>query len=327
MARELFLSAFIVLIFIFLGAISDTFLTARNIQNLVRANSIYGMMALGMMIVIATGHVDVSVGPTMVAAAAISSKLAILTRPDAHFLNPALAFAVAALVGLGIGLVNGFFVAYCKIPSLIVTLGTYSILRGGICLFTEARWITGYPGWFIIFANTRVLGIYIGIWIWVVLTALTYFIMNRTNLGRRLLAVGGNSSAAQRLGINCERHVVFAFVYTSVLTSIASILFFSQTGMLDPLLGRGYEMTVIAAVIIGGTLLSGGVSSTSGTVLGVLVLGVINSLLVFAHIPVYWHRLVTGVLLLVAILASYIRRNEKQDRSTIQFKFDHGANG
>ncbi len=298
--RELFLLAFILLIFVFLGTISDTFLTARNIQNLIRSNSLYGMMALGMMIVIATGHVDVSVGPTMV--------------------------AVAALVGLGIGLVNGFFVAYCKIPSLIVTLGTYSILRGGTCLFTEARWITGYPPWFIIFANTKIFGIYIGIWIWAALTALTYFIMNRTNLGRRLLAVGGNPAAAQRLGIHCERHVMFAFVYTSVLTSIASILFFSQTGMLDPLLGRGYEMTVIAAVIIGGTLLSGGASSTSGTVLGVLVLGVINSLLVFAHIPVYWQRLVTGVLLLLAILASYIRRNEKQDRSTIQFELNQESN-
>lgn len=316
--HELLLLAFILIVCVINTCLADSFLTWKNILNIFKANTVYGIIALGMMVVIATGNVDVSVGSSLIGTGVIASKLVILNLPDAAPINPVLTILVSILVGITIGAFNGFFVAYIKIPSLIATLASYSIIRGTLCLVTGGRWITGFPGWFISYANTKVLGVYIGVVFWVLLMFVTYFIINKMNIGRQLLAVGGNPSAALRSGINRNRLTMFAFMYLGALVGIASVIFFSQTGMLDPMLGEGYEMTVIAAVIIGGTLLSGGVASTSGTVLGTLVLGIINSMLVFAHIPVYWQKLVMGFLLLIAMVGSYSKVDKKSGEKTIK---------
>jgi ribose/xylose/arabinose/galactoside ABC-type transport system permease subunit len=314
-ARELFLLTFILLVCVINTSLSDGFLTFKNIMNILKANTVYGIMALGMTMVITTGNVDVSVGVSIVGTGVIAAKLAILELPEASPYNPILAMLVAICAGVLIGAFNGFFVSYVKIPSLMITLGSFSMIRGILCLVTGGRWITGFPGWFISFANTKILSVYIGVLIWLALIVLTSLILAKTNLGRQLLAVGGSASAAMRAGINTKRVVMFAYMYLGALVGLSSILFFSQTGMLDPMLGDGYEMTVIAAVIIGGTMLSGGIASVAGTVLGILVLGVINSMLVFAHIPVYWQKLFTGALLLIAVISSYVKHDGKKKRT------------
>lgn len=317
-SRELILVGFILLICIVNTCLSETFLTSKNLMGILKSNTVYGILALGMAVVIATGNVDCSVGVTLVGTGVIASKLIILRFTQNSAINPVLAFLAAMAAGIVFGAFNGFFVAYVKIPSLIVTLASFNMIRGILCLVTGGRWITGYPGWFIMFANTKILGVNIGVIIWLALAIITALIMSKTTLGRNLLAVGGNPSAAMRVGINSTSMILFAYMYMGALTGIASILFFSQTGMLDPMLGSGYEMTVIASVIIGGTMLSGGTVSILGSVLGVLVLGVINSLLVFAHIPVYWQKLFTGALLLIAVSSSYVKPKHRTDNTSIR---------
>jgi len=294
---------------------APNFLSQKNLLNILLQSSLTAIVALGMTMVITTGNVDVSVGVSIVGTGVIAAKLAILELPEASPYNPILAMLVAICAGVLIGAFNGFFVSYVKIPSLMITLGSFSMIRGILCLVTGGRWITGFPGWFISFANTKILSVYIGVLIWLALIVLTSLILAKTNLGRQLLAVGGSASAAMRAGINTKRVVMFAYMYLGALVGLSSILFFSQTGMLDPMLGDGYEMTVIAAVIIGGTMLSGGIASVAGTVLGILVLGVINSMLVFAHIPVYWQKLFTGALLLIAVISSYVKHDGKKKRT------------
>lgn len=313
-SRNILLLGFILLVCIINACLSSSFLTFGNIMNILKANTVYGIMALGMTMVIATGNVDVSIGVSIVGTGVIAAKLVILNLPGSSAMNPIIAIAVAMIVGILIGAFNGFFVAYVKIPSLIVTLGSFSMIRGILCLVTEGRWITGFPGWFIRFANTKVAGVYIGVIIWFTLALITAFILHKTKLGRHILAVGGSASAAVRAGINTKQIVMFAYMFLGALVGLSSIIFFSQTGMLDPMLGDGYEMTVIAAVIIGGTTLSGGIVSVSGTVLGILVLGIINSMMVFAHIPVYWQKLFTGALLLIAVISSYAKRTQKNNK-------------
>lgn len=304
-SRELLLVLFMLLIGLAVSAVSPMFLTWGNFTNLLRANAVNGIMAMGMMLVIVTGNIDISIGSGIVVSGGFAAVLAqSLPRDVDPFLAVLLCFIVSVATGVVIGIVNGYFVAYMEIPSIVVTLSTMSILRGLICIVTKGQWITGLPRWFISMANFNLGGIYISVFIWLGVILLSWILLNYTNYGRRVIATGGNPSAAERVGIRTRRIVVFVFACMGATIGLSGVLFVSQTGMLDPMVGAGYEMTLIAAVVIGGGSLSGGRVSCGGTVLGMLLLSLIDNALVLGGLPVYFQRFVTGALILVAVVTS-----------------------
>jgi ribose/xylose/arabinose/galactoside ABC-type transport system permease subunit len=309
--RETILLVFILVIGITVAFISPNFLTWTNITNILRASAVNGIISLGMMVVIITGNIDVSVGSGLVISGGLAIELVVKNISSYSFINPLLSFLVAIIVGILIGLINGFFVSYTKVPAIVVTLGMASVLRGLICIITRGQWVIGLPSWFTTFASKNIGGVYIGVIIWLLLIILTYLLLYHSNIGRQIFALGGNQTAAIRVGINRTKIYMYSFAYLGALVGIASVIFFSQTGMLDPMIGGGYELTIIAAVIIGGAAITGGYASIFGTILGVILLGLIDNALVLAHIPVYWQKLVTGLLILLAVATSQLQQNKK----------------
>ena len=312
-SRELILIALMLLIGIIVSAISPRFLTWGNMTNLLRSNAVNGIMAMGMMVVIITGNIDMSIGAGLVVCGGLSAVLVSQRLPAD--VNPALGillcFLVSAVVGIGIGLLNGWFVAYFKIPSIVVTLATMSILRGLICIVTWGQWVTNLPVWFRTMANLNIGGIYISGFIWLAVIFLTWLLLNRMNFGRKVLATGGNPMAAQRAGIKTRMVVVFVFAFIGFTVGLAGVLFVSQNGMLDPMVGAGYELNLIAAVVIGGASLNGGYASTLGTVLGCMLLSLIQNALVLVGMPVYWQQFVTGLLILVTVVLSAFQSKQR----------------
>ncbi len=307
-SRELLLLAFMLLIALAVSIASPMFLTWGNLTNLLRSNAVNGIMAMGMMLVIVTGNIDISIGSGIVVSGGVAAVLAQALPKDVDPLaGILLCFLVSAATGIAIGLLNGFFVSYLAIPSIIVTLSTMSILRGLICVITKGQWITGLPKWFITMSNLNVGGIYMNVFIWLGVVFLTWILIARTNFGMKILATGGNPSAAERVGIRTRRIGLFVFAFIGATVGLAGVVFVSQTGMLDPMVGSGYEMTLIAAVVIGGASLSGGQASALGTVLGMLLLSLIDNALVIAGLPVYFQKFVTGALILAAVVTSALR--------------------
>lgn len=313
-SRELILCGLILIICIIAALASPRFLTWNNITNLLRSSAVNGIMAMGMMLVIITGNIDMSIGSSIVVCGGLSAVVVGQRLPEDvnAFWGIVLCFLFSALIGIAVGALNGYFVAYMNISSIVVTLATMSILRGIICIATKGQWVTNLPTWFRTMANINVGGIYISVFIWIIVAVFTWILLNRMNLGRKLLATGGNPDGAKRVGIKTQRMVLFAFVFIGFTVSLAGVLFVSQNGMLDPMVGAGYELDLIAAVVIGGASLNGGSASTVGTVLGCFLLSLIQNALVLSGVPVYWQQFVTGVLILMTVVLSVLENGQRK---------------
>jgi len=302
-SRELLL----IVVMLVIGLIVQTqspFFSKLNLINVLYANAILGIMALGMMMVITTANIDISVGAMFAVCNMICAAFAKATGGE--MVLPAVLIAMA--VGLVLGLFNGLLVAKLNIPAIVVTLGSMNIMRGGIYFLTDGAWVEGLSGTFTKLASSRViLKVPMAVWMWLLVAVITYFLLYRTRMGRNILAVGGNVTAAERVGISKTKTYLLAFGYLGALTGLAGAISAAKLKTAQPSNGIGYEMDLIAAVIIGGTQFTGGICSVLGTVLGVLLLGVIQNGLVLAKIPVYWQSLATGVIIIVAVASSGLR--------------------
>ena len=218
------------------------------------------------------------------------------------------AVLIAMAVGTVLGMFNGLLVAKLNIPAIVVTLGSMNIMRGGIYFLTDGAWVEGLSGAFTKLASNRViLNIPLAVWFWLLAAIVTYVLLYRTRMGRNILAVGGNVVAAERVGISKTKTLLFAFGYLGALTGLAGAVSAAKLRTAQPSNGLGYEMDLIAGVIIGGTQFTGGICSILGTVLGVILLGVIKNGLVLAKVPVYWQDLATGVIIIIAVASSGLR--------------------
>lgn len=300
--REFFLLGVIVILSLIFNSANKAFFAWTNITSLFSNYAVYGIMAIGMMLVISTGNIDVSVGAQLATISMIVCSLVV--DGTVKGIIPIVLISIG--LGLALGLVNGVFVAKLKLPAIIVTLGTVNIMRGLLLLILGSSWISGIPAWFTDIARTIPfgLGFKITAYIWVLLYAVAYFIMYHTVLGRRVLAVGANPEGAKRIGYKPSSSYIFAFAFMGVMSGLGALFYTANIGMAQPIAGIGYEMTLIAAVVIGGTSFSGGKISILGTFLGTLLLGVIENGMVIAKVPVYWQELVTGVVIIVAIISS-----------------------
>ena len=299
--QELVILGALVVLFIVVGAVNPRFLSDTNLTSIFSSNAYIAVAALGMSLVIISGHIDVSIGSLIGVLATISGTLAVGGYPVW------VAWAVPILVGMAVNAFVGGLVAYARIPSIVVTLGMLSILKGGLISVTDGAWITNLPADYLI-AQKRLFGLPLPIYFMVVLTLLTAFWMRYSAFGRSIYAVGGNAEAARATGIRIERTTVAVFAIHGVFAGITAVLFATQLQVIQSTVPPNLELTVITASVIGGVSILGGTGTVIGSTLAALLFATIGSALIFLDVSAYWLRAVLGLLILVTVLADMVRR-------------------
>ena len=219
-------------------------------------------------------NIDVSIGAGMMTCGGVFVTLVLQRMPDESPWGYIGVFALSIVTGICIGLICGSFTTFLKIPSIVVTLGMYSILSGIISIVTNGSWLINFPYWFTSMTAKKLFGIYISIWIYALVILLSYLLLNRFTLGRKIVAYGGNHVSAKRAGLSEAKLTLLAFAIMGITVGISSVLLVSSNALYDPTAGAGYELDVIAIVILGGAALSGGYATVTGTVLATILIGV-----------------------------------------------------
>jgi ribose transport system permease protein len=289
-----------------LSIASDKFLTTENGLNVLRQISINLCLSIGMTLVIVSGGIDLSVGSVLALAGAIAAGLFKHGLPIPPF-GVSLQFTLfgavvaAAVVGLLFGLFNGFVITRFRLPPFVATLGTLSIARGLTQLWTKGYPITGLGPGFNFIGTGHILGIPMPVWISGTLVLLFTIAARQTVLGRYLYAVGGNEQAARLSGVNIRRVKLAVYSIGGLTAGIAGLVLSARLDSATPSAGFGNELDSIAAVVIGGTSLSGGRGSIVGTVLGCLIIGVLNNGLVLLEVSPFWQQVIKGLVILGAV--------------------------
>ncbi|MDF5721003.1 MAG: ribose ABC transporter permease [Rhizonema sp. PD37] len=296
----------LILIGILFSFLTPNFLTAGNIVNILRQASINIVLATGMTFVILTGGIDLSVGSIL----AVSAVVAVLVS-----LIPALSLlAVPAglLTGLLLGLVNGGLITFLNVPPFIVTLGSLTALRGAAFLVANGTTVINREINFAWIGNS-----YLGPFPWLVVIALltvlaSWFVLRQTVLGVQIYAVGGNERAARLTGIKVNRVLLFVYGVSGLLAGFAGIMSASRLYSATGMLGQGYELDAIAAVILGGTSFTGGIGTIGGTLLGALIIAVLNNGLTLLNMSYFWQLVVKGLVIIVAVMIDRLRRGSRR---------------
>jgi ribose transport system permease protein len=292
---------------VFFSAKSPYFLASDNFDNIGRAVSIIGVVAVGETIVIIAGGFDLSVGSTMAAAGMLSAYMV------THGVGVAFAFAAAILMGLGIGVANGAIVSYARINPLIATLATLSIVRGsGFVISSGDDIVVNNPSYLAI-GTGSILGIPTIVVIMLVAFAIFGLVMPRSRFGRYSYAIGSNARAAKLAGVPVARWRLSFYATCGALAAVGGLVTVARTGVGEPSANLGAELDVITAVILGGTSLSGGRGRLAGTLLGLLLIGTLNNGLVLLSVEAYWQQVVKGVILLVAVFYDEIRKTRREE--------------
>lgn len=299
--QEIVVLLSIVALFVVVGAINPRFLSDTNINSIFAGNAYIAIAAIGMSMIIIAGHIDVSVGALIGVIATIAGTLAVKGYPIWMAWSLPILFAVAVNAGVGT------LVAYTRIPSIVVTLGMLSILKGGLISATQGEWITNMPPEFMI-AQMRPFGIPSAVWFMVALTVIAALFLRYTDFGRSIYAVGGNMEAARAAGINPERTVIGVFALHGLFAGIAGILFATQLQVIQSTVPPNLELTVITASVIGGVSILGGTGTVIGSTLAAILFACIGSALIFLNVSAYWLRAVLGLMILATVLADMARR-------------------
>jgi ribose/xylose/arabinose/galactoside ABC-type transport system permease subunit len=290
--------AFIV-IFIILGVLSDNFLSFNNIMNVIRQVSFNGILALGMTFVIITGGIDLTVGSTLALAGLVATSFSVADN------NPK-PLIVALLIGLGvatiIGLINGVLVAKFKVAPFIATLATMTIVRGTCLVYCDGRPIINPTKEFSVIGQGYIGKISIPVIIFIVLIVLCIYLLHFSRFGRHVIAVGGNEIAAKASGLNIGKIKILVYTLSGLLAGIVGITLASRANAASPISGEGYELNAIAASVIGGVSMSGGVGTIIGTVVGAMIIGVISNGLDLLNVSSYYQQIIKGIIILVAVL-------------------------
>jgi len=295
-AQVLSIAAFFVLCCIVFSIMTDAFLSAGNLLNLLRQSAPLLIVAVAMTFVITTGGIDLSVGSTV---ALVNALAAIALRADLPW--PLVVIGMIA-VGACVGLFQGWFVAYQRIPSFIVTLAGLSALRGIALLLTQGFSIPiASEGWFTQIGRGWFLGIPMPAFVALLAIGLGAVILSRTRYGRQVIAVGANAEAARRVGMPAQKVVASVYVLTGAAAALAGIIIAARLSSGSSNAAVGFELDVIAAVVLGGTSLMGGRGTILGTTLGALTIAVIGNGLILAHISPFFTQIVTGAIILIAI--------------------------
>ncbi|MEO3750967.1 ABC transporter permease [Streptomyces sp. B6B3] len=284
------------------------FLTQNNLLNILDQAVVLGLLALGMTAVIVMGGIDLSVGAVLALA---SMTLGWLSHEAGW---PVWASALAAVaVGGACGLANGLGITFTKLPPFIATLAMMSIARGLANVITDGQQIVGFPDWFDNLSVTRYLGVFtVTTLVLIVLYLAGWAYLRYRAGGRALYAIGGSAEVARLAGINVRRTTVAAYAVTGLLAGLAGVFLTMRLDSSQPSVGTGYELDTIAAVVIGGASLSGGVGSVTGTVFGVLIIGVLRNGLNLLGVSPFVQQIVIGVVIALAVMLDVLRRRESR---------------
>lgn len=290
----------LIVLVILLSLLSPNFLTVDNLMNVLRQVSINGMIAAGLTLVILTGGIDLSVGSILAFSGAIMS---MLMKTGINFY---LALLVGFAIGLLFGFINGVIITKAGVQPFIGTLVTMMFLRGGTLVLTQGKPIAvareGVSGLFRWLGRGSVVGIPVPIIITIVLYLFLYYVLTQTKFGRHLYAVGGNEKAAKLSGINTTKTKTMSYIISGITAFLAGVVVTSRLSSAQPTAGEGYEMDAIAAVVLGGTSMAGGIGSIVGTFIGVLIIGVLNNALNLMNVQSYYQQIAKAIIILIAVL-------------------------
>jgi ribose/xylose/arabinose/galactoside ABC-type transport system permease subunit len=307
-SQEAVLALIIVVLSVVVGALNPRFLEPNNLRDILSNSSYIAVAAIGMTMIIITGNIDISVGSMIGLLSTVAGTIAVGAEAGGYPLW--LSWIVPVIFGGLIGAVVGFFVAYLRIPAIVVSLGMMSILKGGLILWTGGVWIYNLPVDFMI-AQRSLLGIPIPVYFMVVLTILAALWMRYSPTGRAIYAVGGNKEAARLSGISQRAVLMQVFIINGVMVGIASVLFGTQFNAIQSTVPPGLELFIITASVVGGVSILGGVGTVIGSTLGAILIHVIPSAMTFANISAYWRQAVQGLLILVTVIIDLLRRRRQ----------------
>ncbi|MEK4485108.1 sugar ABC transporter permease [Psychrobacillus sp. FSL H8-0484] len=308
--RELSIILLMIVYFVFVGSINSQFTDIDSIILIVNGSVILLVMAIGQSFVLLTSNIDVSVGSILGLSAAVCGTLL------ASGANLGVVVFSVICIGAVIGFVNGMGVSYLKIPAIIMTLGMLGVVRGLMLLYTKGMWIENIPNYYKKIARMEMLGVPYPVWIGAFLVFISYLFLSKTKFGRYFYAVGDNTDGAQLVGLPVNVVKVLAFILSGISASIASLIFVMNIGFVSNQTGSGIELQVIAAAVLGGVALTGGVGSVVGAGLGAIFFTVINSSLVFMKIPAYWNSAISGLLLIVIVVGDSRFQKYLNERSS-----------
>jgi len=315
--HEFWLGVLVVALAVGLTVRTDEFFTLGNLTDVATSYAILGILACGLFVVLISGGIDISF-PAMTAIA----QYAMASWVIAHGGNFVLALALAMAVGLLLGLINGFLVYWLRVPAIIITIATLNLFYGLLVYATKGTWLYGFPDWFMNgiswFTFTGADGYDYGLTLPLICLGATIIftavLMNYTRLGRQIYAMGGNRDAASRLGLNLLKLHFYVYGYMGILAGVAAVVQAQITQSVAPNSLFGYELTVLAAVVLGGTSMSGGRGTLIGTLLGVILLAFLQNGLTLLGVSSYWHTVFSGAIILVSISATAWHEKRKLAR-------------
>jgi ribose/xylose/arabinose/galactoside ABC-type transport system permease subunit len=293
----------LVALIVYFSIRSDVFLTKANLLNIGSAIAINGILAAGMTIVLICGQLDLSVGAVQGFVAVI---LVVLVSNHGWSLPVAIVFAVGC--GLVCGLLNGVLIVVFGINSIIATLASASVIRGFAYIATSGTTIPYDSPWLLNLANDRPLGIPVPLVVMAVVYVVSYVFLNRLRVGAHVYAAGGNASAASRAGIRVDRLYYLVFFISAAFAAVAGLITVGQTASASASYGTGVELTVLTAVLLGGIGLSGGAGRIERTLVGVVIIGVLQNGLVLTNVQSYYQQVASGIVFLLAVVAEATRR-------------------
>jgi rhamnose transport system permease protein len=304
------LLAILIVALVVLALQTDRFLTAANLLNQGRLMAEIGLVALPMTFIIVTGGIDLSVGSIM-------GLCAILLGYAWKNLGLPLELAIlfALLVGTAAGFVNGWFITRIRVPPLIMTLATLALYRGLAEGISQARSVRGYPEWFFFFGQGEVFGVPTQLWILLAAIAVAWVVLARTTFGRALYAIGHNETAARFSGIPVDRHKLVIYTFSGFMAGLAGFIFVSRVSTTRSDMGTGLELDVIAAVVLGGTSIFGGVGTIAGTTLGFILIQLLKNGLALTGVKGDATIVVIGTVLILSILiTNFLQARRTSDR-------------
>ncbi len=303
--REFLLAALLVLASVVISFFSPVFLSKTNIIAIVIAITVNGVIAVGMVMLLACGEMDLSVGMTMAFTGVVAGKLMVAGVPVI------VAIVLAMLVAALIGFVNGFFVARVGLNAFITTLGMSCCIEGLMLVMANGRSVTGLAEGFKTIGQGKLLGLQYPIYVMLLLVIVADLLFRNSRRLRQIYYVGSNAKAAKLNGINVGRIKLLAFLFTSLCAGLAGILFAARLGSASVTIGGSTALDVITACIIGGASLNGGKGSVLGAVLGALFLSVLSTALNLLSVNIYWQNFATGAILILAILLDALSERRK----------------
>ncbi len=321
-AKEASIVIMLLVVMLFAWVMNAAFFSFENQMDVIKSNAVLGIASLGMLVVILTGGIDVSIGGQLALVTVLTGQL----MADTGFDNLIVIYLLGIAIGGVIGLINGLMISRLNLPPIIATLGMNTIINGFLKFYTNGAWINQLPqkindfGMVKLFSVPGAVGGAVGFPIQFLLFAaamlITWFLLKWTKLGRSIMAMGGNRVSAERIGLNNKNLTTFAYVFSGMMAGFAAITFTSIMKSVDPNAFIGYEMNVIGAVVLGGALLSGGSGSVLGTFLGVTMFAYISNGLTLAKISTYWQSIIVGSIILLVVSFDMIKLRREARRMT-----------